>query len=302
MLNCDIIIIGAGTAGLSSAIYSRRAGKSVIIFENTVYGGQIINTPDIENYPGIAHISGYEFAQGLYDQAMSFGCEYKNENVEKVLDNGEYKTVLTSQGNTYTCKAVIIASGAKNRPLGLAKETEFIGRGVSYCATCDGMFFRKKVVCVNGGGNTAVEDADFLSNYCEKVYVVHRRDQFRADEKDVQNLRSKTNVEFILDSKIVELLGDERLSGVKIQNVKTGETFDLDVAGLFIAIGQMPDNERFRNIVDLDDKGYIVAQEDCKTKTFNIYAAGDCRTKEVRQLTTAASDGAVAALEASKHC
>ena len=300
MFDSDIIIIGAGTAGLSAAIYARRSGKSVIIFEQLVYGGQIINTPDIENYPGISHISGYEFAYNLYEQAMSFNCIYKNENVISIIDKETHKVVKTTD-NEYTCKAVIIASGAKNRPLGLDNETALIGKGVSYCATCDGMFFKNKIVAVNGGGNTAIEDAMFLSNYCEKVYLIHRRDAFRADEKDVLELKQKDNVVFILDSIITSINGDEHLSSIDVQPVKTKEITKLDIYGLFIAIGQMPDNEKFRNVVDLDEKGYIIAGEDCKTKTMNIYAAGDCRTKEIRQLTTAASDGAIAALEASKH-
>lgn len=301
MLDTDIIIIGAGTAGLSAAIYARRSGKNVIIFEQLVYGGQIINTPDIENYPGISHISGFEFAQGLFDQAMSFNCVYKTENVLSVIDNGDYKTVETNIGK-YTCKAVIIASGAKNRPLGLNHENELIGKGISYCATCDGRFYRGKIVAVNGGGNTAIEDATFLSNYCEKVYVIHRRDAFRADNKDVELLKTKTNVVFILDSIVTSLNGDDKLTSIDIKNVKTDEISNLQIDGLFIAIGQMPDNSKFINVVELDEKGYIVAGEDCKTKTYGIFAAGDCRTKEVRQLTTAASDGAIAALEASKFC
>lgn len=300
-LNSDIIIVGAGTSGLTAAIYARRAGKSVIIIEEKVYGGQIINTPDIENYPGISHISGYEFATNLYEQAMSFGCEYLNEQVIRIEDNNSYKEVITN-ASTYRCKCVILATGAKNRPLGLDNEECLIGHGISYCATCDGMFFRKKDVAINGGGNTAIEDAKFLSNYCNHVYVIHRRDSFRADNKEVEELKSKDNVTFILDSIVSKINGEDKLSDIEIKNVKTNITTTLPVQGLFIAIGQMPDNNRFSNIVDLDEKGYIISSEDCKTKTTGIFASGDCRTKEIRQLTTAASDGAIAALGASKLC
>ncbi len=294
----DIIIIGAGTAGLTAGIYATRAGKSVLILEQKTYGGQIINTPDIENYPGIAHVSGFQFAQGLYDQAMALGVTYK---VEKVLSVavGNSKSVKTSEGE-YTCKAVIIATGAKNRPLGLDRESELTGAGVSYCATCDGAFFRNKEVAVVGGGNTALEDAAFLSNYCSKVYIIHRRDEFRGDKKDVDALKAKENVEFVLDSVPTELLGEDMINGIRVKNVKTDETRDLTVKGVFIAIGQMPDNQAFADIVKLDDQGYIIADESCETGTEGVYAAGDCRTKTVRQLTTAAADGAVAALAAAK--
>lgn len=294
----DIIVIGAGTAGLTAGIYGSRAGKSVLILEQKTYGGQIINTPDIENYPGLAHVSGFQFAQGLYDQAIGLGVEYKSEGVVSVTD-GDIKVVKTSEAE-YECKAVIIATGAKNRPLGLEKEQEMVGAGVSYCATCDGAFFRDKDVAVIGGGNTALEDAAFLSNYCNKVYLIHRRDQFRGDEKDVALLREKENVEFVLDSVPESILGDDMVSGIRVKNVKTDAVTDISVKGIFIAIGQMPDNSVFSNIVKLDDQGYIIADESCETGTKGIYAAGDCRTKTVRQLTTAAADGAVAALAAAK--
>ena len=294
----DIIVIGAGTAGLTAGIYGSRAGKSVLILEQKTYGGQIINTPDIENYPGLAHVSGFQFAQGLYDQAIGLGVEYKSEGVVSVTD-GDIKVVKTSEAE-YECKAVIIATGAKNRPLGLEKEQEMVGAGVSYCATCDGAFFRNKDVAVIGGGNTALEDAAFLSNYCNKVYLIHRRDQFRGDEKDVALLREKENVEFVLDSVPESILGDDMVSGIRVKNVKTDAVTDISVKGIFIAIGQMPDNNVFSNIVKLDDQGYIIADESCETGTKGIYAAGDCRTKTVRQLTTAAADGAVAALAAAK--
>lgn len=297
----DIVIIGAGTAGLSAAIYASRAGKSALVLEGKAYGGQIINTPDIENYPGIAHISGFDFATGLYDQAKALGAVIKMQQALRIT-KADGRFLVETRRETHEAKAVILATGAKNRPLGLEKEEALIGRGISYCATCDGMFYRGKTVAVNGGGNTAVEDAMFLTGYCEKVYLIHRRDAFRADEKEVERLREKENVEFVLDS-VVEALEetDGRLSGIRVKNVKNGESSELPVGGLFIAIGQVPDNGAFQDLVDLDEKGYIIAGEDLKTKTEGVFTAGDCRTKEVRQLTTAASDGAVAALAASKY-
>ncbi len=295
----DIIIIGAGTAGLSAAIYALRAGKSVLLMEQLTYGGQIINTPEVENYPGIKSISGFDFAQGLYEQAEALGAELKYEQVTGI-ENGEVKKVKTS-GGEYECKAIILATGAKNRPLGLDKETEFIGSGISYCATCDGAFFKGRVVAVNGGGNTALEDALFLSNYCKKVYLIHRRDEFRGEAKQVDKLKERENIEFVLNSIITELLGEDELKGVRVHDKVSGEDKDIELDGLFIAIGQMPKNAAFAPIVELDKGGYIVAGEDCRTNVDGIYAAGDCRTKTVRQLTTAAADGAVAALAACAY-
>lgn len=296
----DIVIVGAGVAGLSAAIYGLRAGKSVLLFEEKTYGGQIINTPEIENYPGIKKVSGFEFATNLYEQATELGAEVKYEKVLGIIDNSDKKIVKTDSGE-YETKAVILATGAKNRPLGIDREQELIGAGVSYCATCDGAFFRGKDVAVVGGGNTALEDAQFLSNYCNKVYVIHRRDSFRGETKHVDVLKSKPNVEFILDSNVTKLIGEERLEAIEVSNKKTGDKQEISVAGVFVAIGQMPDNEAFDELVATDDYGYIEAGEDCKTGTEGIYVAGDCRTKTVRQLTTAAADGAVAALAACEY-
>lgn len=290
----DVIIVGAGTAGLTAAIYALRAGKTVAVFEKNTYGGQIVNTPDIENYPGLKHVSGFEFATALYEQATELGAKVLFEEVTRIEDNGDIKAVTTS-GGSYEATSVILATGAKNRPLGIDREEELIGKGISYCATCDGMFFRNKVVAVNGGGNTALEDATFLANFCSKVYVIHRRDEFRGDVSEVNKLKEKDNVEFVLNCTVTELIGDEKLSGVKVLDKITGEEKTLEVEGLFIAIGQMPENSLFANVVNLEDKGYIIADESCTTKTAGVYVAGDCRTKTLRQLTTAASDGAIAA-------
>lgn len=296
----DLLIIGAGTAGLSAAIYGLRAGKSVLVLEASTYGGQIINTPEIENYPAIQKISGFEFATNLYNQAKSLGAEIRIEKALSIEEEGKYKLVKTKD-NVYQAKTVIIATGAKNRTLGIEKEEELVGKGVSYCATCDGMFYRGKVVAVNGGGNTAVEDAAFLSGYVEKVYVIHRREEFRADKAEVDRLIAKPNVELVLNSTIKELKSDESgLTGIVVVN-KDGEDREIQVDGLFVAIGQVPDNRGFADYVDLDDKGYVLAGENTLTKTAGIFTAGDCRTKEVRQLTTAASDGAVAALAAVNY-
>lgn len=321
----DIVIVGAGTAGLSAAIYGVRAGKRVLVLEEKNYGGQIINTPEVENYPGIARISGFEFATNLYNQAIGLGVDVKLQRALKI-ENAEAATALEVSGENegdstemalttatgevkkvvtdseeYLCSSVILATGAKNRPLGVDREQELVGAGISYCATCDGMFFRGKKVAVVGGGNTALEDASFLSNYCDRVYVIHRRDQFRGEEKLAERIKSKDNVEIIYNSRVVALKGEDTLSGIVLENTLDGSQSDLAVEGLFVAIGQMPDNERYADLVDLDNLGYIVAGEDCKTSCDGIFAAGDCRTKTVRQLTTAAADGAVAALAACEY-
>jgi len=296
----DIVIVGAGTAGLSAAIYAVRAGKRVIVLEATTHGGQIVNTPEVENYPGIQKISGFEFANNLYEQAKSLGAEVIYEKVIGIEVNGEEKIVHTTKED-YQAKAVILATGAKNRPLGLEHEKEWIGAGISYCATCDGMFYRGKDVAVAGGGNTALEDAIFLTNYCRKVYLIHRRDAFRGEEKLLQTLKEKPNVEFVLNANITRLIGEDGVDGVEVEDKNTHEKQVIDVMGLFVAIGQMPENSEFINVVDLDKGGYIEAKEDCKTKTKGIFTAGDCRTKKVRQLATAASDGAIAALAACEY-
>ena len=296
----DLLIIGAGTAGLSAAIYGLRAGKSVLVLEASTYGGQIINTPEIENYPAIQKISGFEFATNLYKQAKDLGADIRIEKAVAIKEDGKYKVVET-KNNVYQAKTVIIATGAKNRTLGIDKEEELVGKGVSYCATCDGMFYRGKVVAVNGGGKTAVEDAAFLSGYVEKVYLIHRREEFRADKAEVDRLIAQPNVELVLNSTIKELKSDESgLTGIVVADKEGGER-DIQLDGLFVAIGQVPDNGAFAGLVDLDSKGYVSAGENTLTRTAGIFTAGDCRTKEVRQLTTAASDGAVAALAAVNY-
>lgn len=296
----DVVIVGAGTAGLSAAIYALRAGKSVLVLEALTYGGQIINTPDIENYPGIAHISGFDFATGLYEQAKELGAEFSFEKAVSVIVDGDKKVVKTVK-NEYEAKAVILATGAKNRPLGLDKEEKLVGAGISYCATCDGAFFKGKDVVVAGGGNTALEDALFLSNYCNRVYLVHRRDQFRGAAKEADRLKGKENVEFVLNANITKLLGENKIEGVEVTDKFSGEVRTIPVSGVFIAIGQIPENDGFSDVVNLDPSGYIVSGEDCLTNANGIFTAGDCRTKQIRQLATAAADGAVAGLAAAAY-
>lgn len=296
----DMIIVGAGTAGLSAAIYGARAGKKVLVLEANTYGGQIVRSPEVENYPGIAHISGYEFAQNLYEQAVNLGAEVEFENVVEIRADGREKYVVTEE-NEYTALSIILATGAINRPLGVEGEDNFVGAGISYCATCDGAFFKGKDVAVVGGGSTALEDALFLSAYCRKVYLIHRRDAFRGEQKYVDNLKTKDNIEFVLNSQVTTLHGDNFLEAVEVQDKFSGETRTIPVAGLFVAIGQMPQNASFANLVQLDKSGYITAGEDCRTNVEGIFTAGDCRTKTVRQLTTAASDGATAALAACEY-
>lgn len=300
----DVLIIGAGPAGLSAAIYVERAGKHAVCIEEKMVGGQIVNTPEIANYPGIKKTSGFEFSMGLYEQATELGAEVEYERaakIEKLAGDEEGFKVIAESGKEYEARTVIIATGAKNRHLGIDKEEEFTGRGISYCATCDGAFYKKKDVAVNGGGNTALEDALFLSNYCNKVYIIHRRDEFRGEPKNLEAVKKKENVEFVLNSTVIDLKGEKSVEAVTVKDKITGEEKDIPVSGLFIAIGQEPDNKGFMDVADLDPAGYVAADESCTTKTPGIFVAGDCRTKAVRQLTTAASDGAVAALAACAY-
>lgn len=295
----DIGIIGGGTAGMTSAIYGQRAGKRTVIFESLNFGGQITASHNVENYPGIASVSGSEFSMNLLDQAMKLGTETVMDQVTGVRDEGTIKVIETT-GREYPCRTIIIATGVTHRHMGIEKEIKLTGSGVSYCATCDGAFFRGKDVAVIGGGNTALQDAEFLSNYCRKVYLVHRRDEFRGDSSMVNVLKGKENVEFVLSATVKDIIGETMVEGLLLNNKKTGEDFKIDVAGIFVAIGQIAQNQVFSDFVKLDSDGFILASEDCLTSRNGVYAAGDCRTKEVRQLTTAAADGAVAALAACK--
>lgn len=298
----DILIIGAGPAGMTAAIYGQRGGKKTVLFDQLSYGGQVINTADVANYPGMPDMTGLEFANQVYKQFTELGAEMKYEKVVQVRDAEKpIKTVVTDSGNEYQCKSLIIATGAQPRPLGVEGEDRFRGAGISYCATCDGAFFRNKTVAVAGGGNTALEDAETLSDLAKKVYLIHRRDEFRADATNVERVKSKKNVEFVLNSVVTALKGDKFLEGVEVEDKNTKERRTLDVNGIFVAIGQVPKNDIFKDFVELNEGGYVVAGEDCRTGTPGIYVAGDCRTKKVRQITTAVGDGAVAALAAVEH-
>lgn len=297
----DIIIIGAGPAGLTAAIYVQRAGRQALVFEAGSYGGQIVKAVKVENYPGLKSVSGFEYAQTLYEQATALGAEIKLERVVKVEDRGSVKAVTTDSGE-YEAKAVIIATGAKNRPLGLANEKTLVGKGVSYCATCDGMFYRGKTVIVAGGERTAVLDALFLSNICEKVYVVYKGSELGYSGVDADSLRDKPGVELLLGNRVTALNEDGgRFAGAEITDLATGEKRTLTAQGLFVAVGNAPDNSGYAALAELDEKGYFTADESCLTKTAGIFVAGDCRAKRVRQLTTAAADGTTAALAACSY-
>lgn len=299
----DIIIVGAGTAGLTAAIYGARAGMSVLVLEQKMYGGQIVTSPKIENYPGIKSVSGAEFAVSLHNQAKELGVIIKTEKALDVKSCDGVKTVVTPK-NTYEGLTVILATGLVHRTLDIEGTARLEGNGISYCATCDGAFYKGQTVAVYGGGDTAVSDAVFLANYCEKVYLIHRRAKLRAKDKLVEKVFSLENIEFVPETVITGYETDddgESLCGVKIMNTADGSEGSLAVSGLFIAIGQIPSNEAFADVVTLDSTGYIVADESCRVGTKGVYVAGDCRTKAVRQLTTAASDGTVAAIAACEY-
>ena len=281
MKEVDIAIVGAGTAGMTAAIYAKRSGLELALFEEYMPGGQIVNTGEIENYPALGRIGGFDYSMALLKQVESLG-------------------VKAAGKDEYFAKALIIATGAKNRALGATGEKEFTGRGVSYCATCDGAFYRGKKVAVVGGGNTAAADALELSRMCEKVYLIHRRGEFRAQAADIAKLRQKPNVEFVLNSVVDEVGGEDSLSYAVVRNVEDGSVTWLDVDGVFVAVGQMPTTSLFGGLVKLDEGGYVVAGEDCVAAD-GVFVAGDCRTKKVRQLVTAAADGAVAALAAAEY-
>ena len=294
----DIIIIGAGPAGLTAAIYAKRARKKVLVLEAEAYGGQIINTLNIENYPAAPHIDGYTFATNTYNQAIELGAEVKFEKVIN-LENGNVKKVITTS-NTYETKSIIIATGCGIKKLNLDNEDKFIGRGISYCATCDGAFYKGKEVAIVGGGNTALEDALYLSDIASKVYLIHRRDSFRGEDDYYEKLKLKDNVEFIFNSNVAKLFGNDYLDAIEIID-KENNKKNVSISGLFVAIGRIPENANFSKLIDINESGYVNANENCKTNIEGIFVAGDCRVKTLRQLVTATSDGAVAATEAIKY-
>ena len=296
----DIIVVGGGPAGLTAALYALRSGKSVLVIEKSTFGGQITWSPKVENYPAIPSVSGTELGDRLMAQAEAQGAEFELDEVVSVELDGDIKRVKTDFGGEFEAKALIIAVGAKPRMLGVEREEELVGNGVCFCAVCDGAFYKNRPVAVSGGGNSALQDAVLLSDTCSKVYLIHRRATFRGEAKLVETLRSKDNVEFMLESSVTALHGENELSGITVTN-KDGASRDISVDGLFVAIGHAPDNGVFAQLMELDEAGYAASDESCLTKTRGVFVAGDCRRKAVRQLTTAAADGSTAALAACSY-
>ena len=295
----DIIVVGAGPAGLVSALYARRAGKTVCVLEKATFGGQITYSPKVENIPGFLSVSGNEFAEKLVEQVLEQGAEVECCEVLEIRD-GEIKTVITDSGE-FAAKTVIIATGAKHRMLGLNREEQFVGEGISFCAVCDGAFYEGKDVAVIGGGNSALQEAILLSETSRKVYVVQNLDFLTGEKKLCEQLEAKDNVEIILGTVVESIIGENTLEGITVKKTADGTTFNLTIDGMFVAIGLIPQNESFKNLISLDERGYADSTEDCTTKTPGIFVAGDCRQKGIRQVTTAVSDGATAALAAVKY-
>ncbi len=296
----DIIIIGAGPTGLTAALYARRADKTALVIEKGTFGGQVTFSPLIENYPGYASLSGNELADKLVEQVINQGADIEMETVKEIIDNGDTKTVVTDAG-THEGKAVIIAVGCRHRQLGLPNENELTGNGVSYCATCDGAFFKGKNVAVCGGGNSALQEAVLLSDLCSRVTIVQNLDYLTGEAKLVEKVNSKDNIEIITGTVINSLKGENDLTALELKKTADGSVTELPVDGLFIAIGLEPDNARFSNVAALTEWGYFDTDETCLTKTEGIFVAGDCRDKSVRQITTAVADGSAAALAACRY-
>ena len=287
----DVVIIGSGPAGLAAAIYAERAELNAIVIEkNVVSGGQVLTTYEVDNYPGEKGIGGYDLGMKFREHADSLGAEFVEDEVIRIEADGPVKRVVCA-GDTYETKTVIIATGASHRKLGIPGEEELAGMGVSYCATCDGAFFRKKTTAVIGGGDVAIEDAIFLSRLCEKVYLVHRRDELRGAKSLQKKLFSLDNVEIVWDSVPERIQGEDKVESLVVSNVKTGETRELELQGVFVAVGISPNSEVFQGTVEMEN-GYIKAGEDCATSCPGIFAAGDVRTKNLRQIVTAVADGA----------
>ncbi len=295
----DIIVIGGGPAGLTAALYARRANKSVLVLEKAAFGGQITFSPKVENIPGHQALSGNDFAALLVDQVIEQGADLEPAEVIEIRD-GEVKTVVTDSGE-YTAKAVIIATGAKHRMLGLENEENLVGNGVSFCAVCDGAFYQGGTVGVVGGGNSALQEALLLSELAKKVVIVQNLDRLTGEPAMCGRIAEKDNVEIILGHTVSRLIGEKSLSGIEIKS-ESGETREIKLDGLFVAIGLIPQNEAFKNIVELDRFGYAAADESCLCAAAGVFVAGDCRTKKIRQVTTACADGAVAALAACDYC
>ena len=297
----DVIVLGGGPAGYTAAMYTARAGLSTLVIEKLYAGGQMTQTPNIENYPGFPQgIDGVLLGMNFQAGAQNAGVETLNAEVTAVNLQGDEKILTTAKGD-FVGRTVIIATGADHRHLGLDREWELTGKGVTYCATCDGMFYRGKTVAVVGGGNSAASEALVLSRIARKVYLIHRRDSLKASKSYHEPLQQAENVEFIWNSQVSQLLGNEKLSGVVLQNVESGQEQELQLDGLFISVGRNPATELFRDQLELDENGYIVADESTRTNIPGVYAVGDVRTKEVRQIVTAAADGAIAAHHAEAY-
>lgn len=296
----DIAIIGAGPAGLSAAIYAQRAGFNTITFEANVHGGQIINTPEVENYPALGKVSGVEYAMSIYEQAVGFGATIEYKAVTDTQLEGEIKTLKCADGSEYQAKAVIIATGVVRRKLEIPGEDRLLGAGVSYCATCDGLFFKDKTAVVVGGGNTALEDAVYLASVCEKVYLIHRRDEFRGAKHEVAKVLSNPKIEILYDTIPLSIDGMGKVESLRVKNVKTEEERVLATSAVFVAVGLIPQNDMFAGKVDMTD-GYISADESCTTNIPGVFVAGDTRTKSLRQLVTATADGAIAGTAAANY-
>lgn len=294
----DIIIIGGGPAGLTAAIYGARSGKSVLLFEGKSIGGQISKSHKVENYPGFEEISGFELSEKLKKQAELFGAEIIAAKVKAVEENEGSFTVTADK--EYKARTVIFAPGTEPKKSGIPDEDKLIGRGLSYCATCDGNFFRGRDTAVIGGGNTALQDALYLSDICRKVYLVHRRDGFRAEKSLVEKARQRENIELVTDSVLLSAEAAPIIKSITVENKLTGEKRVIDVSGLFMAIGQTPLTADFSSLLPLDSYGYVEAGEDCTVRN-GLYVCGDCRKKDIRQLTTATADGTVAATKAVEY-
>ncbi len=295
----DILVIGAGPAGLTAAIYARRAGKSVLVLEKDSFGGQITFSPKLENYPGFESISGSELAQRMLEQALKLGADVDMDTVTGI-ENGPVKTVIGDNGR-YEARAVVIAAGARHRRLGLPREEDFIGNGLSFCAVCDGAFYQGGHVAVIGGGNTALQEIVLLSETCARVTVVQNLAFLTGERKMVEQVLSRPNVEVLYSTVCVGYEGEDALRGLRLRNTETGEETELAVDGAFLAIGTEPENLAFSALAPLDEAGYIKADESCRTPTEGVFAAGDCRTKAWRQAATAVADGAAAALNACRY-
>lgn len=294
----DIIVIGGGPAGLTAAIYARRANKSVLVIEKGSFGGQITFSPKVENIPGFSEVTGNEFAEKLVEQALGLDAEVECAEVLEIKQ-GDIKTVVTDSGE-FEAKTVIVATGAKHRMLGLAREEEFVGEGISFCAVCDGAFYAGRDVAVIGGGNSALQEAILLADLANKVYVVQNLDFLTGEQKLQEKLSAKENVEIILGHTVKGIIGDTTLTGITIADSNDNEK-KLDIDGMFVAIGLIPQNEAFEGVINLDERGYVTSDENCLTNADGIFVAGDCRTKKIRQVATAAADGAVAALAACDY-